>query len=94
MRQATIEKQMNSKHDGVQKIYRFDNGYGASVINSEHSYGGNSGLWELAVLKFKGKSNYNYSLVFDTRITDGVIGALEDSEVDALLTWIESIISV
>lgn len=41
------------------KVYKFDNGYGASVVCSpNHSYGGSEGLWELAVLDEKENSWY------------------------------------
>ena len=36
----------------VQKLYKFANGYGASVVKGEHTYGGDEGLWELAVIRF------------------------------------------
>ena len=38
------------KRNHRQKIYKFPNGYGASVIKGPYSYGGPDGLWELAVL--------------------------------------------
>ena len=37
---------------GLQHIYKFPNGYGASVIKTDYSYGGKNGLWELAVYDF------------------------------------------
>lgn len=64
---------------GRQKLYFFKNGYGASVVKHAGSYGGKKGLWELAVLDSSG------SLVYDTEITDDVIGHLNDPEVDQLL---------
>ena len=41
---------MNSVQGGLQMVYKFDNGYGASVIQHEGSYGSHKGRWELAVL--------------------------------------------
>ena len=64
---------------GRQKLYFFKNGYGASVIKHAGSYGGKKGLWELAVLDSEG------SLIYDTEITNDVIGHLNDPEVDQLL---------
>jgi hypothetical protein len=64
---------------GRQKIYHFQNGYGASVVKHNGSYGGKKGLWELAVLDADG------GLCYDTDITDDVIGHLNDPEVDQLL---------
>ena len=49
------------------------------------SYGGKSGLWELAVLDAEG------SLCYDTEITDDVIGHLNDPQVDALLNQIANL---
>ena len=34
---------------GVQARITFDNGYGASVVRSQYTYGGDKGLYELAV---------------------------------------------
>ena len=70
---------------GIQKIYKFKNGFGASVICHRHSYGGQSGLWELAVL------NESDSLTFDTPITDDVLGGLTEKEVDNILEEIKQL---
>lgn len=40
---------------GVQALFRFPNGFGASVVQSIGSYGHEDGLWELAVLKWDGR---------------------------------------
>ncbi len=65
--------------NGTQRIYQFPNGYGASVVKNDMSYGGKNGLWELAVLDADG------GLCYDTPITDDVIGHLNDPQVDDIL---------
>jgi len=70
--------------DGVHAIVTFDNGYGASVVKTNMSYGGKEGLYELAVL-FDGLISY------DTPITDDVIGFLTEDEVTELLQKIEAL---
>jgi len=57
-------------HGGIFAKYQFPNGYGASVIKNSVSYGGKSGLYELAVLNKDGK------IIYDTPITDDVLGYL------------------
>lgn len=52
----------------------YPNGYGADIACHAFSYGGDKGLKELAVLK-------DGELVYDTPITDDVLGYLEDDEV-------------
>jgi hypothetical protein len=71
---------------GNQKIYRFDNGYGASVVNHSYSYG-----TELAVLKFKSENNFDFELNYDTPITDDVIGHLHEAELENILKDIENL---
>ena len=65
----------NNVQGGVQRVYKFPNGYGASVIRHKGSYGFKSGLWELAVLDSSG------DLCYSTPITNDVIGYLTDEEV-------------
>ncbi len=73
--------------DGVQYIFRFKNGYGASVIKSEYSYGGKDNLWELAVIVFVNTRKWH--LCYDTPITDDVEGYLSNRQVRALLKRIK-----
>ena len=77
-------KETKKVMDGVQKLYSFPNGYGASVIKHKGSYGGAQGLWELAVLKGE-------ELCYNTPITDDVLGRLNDPEVDNILLKISKL---
>lgn len=71
--------------DGKQAIIYFDNGYGASVVSHEHSYGGKQGLYELAVLDEEGQ------LCYDTPVTGDVMGYLTEDEVTDLLKQIQEL---
>ncbi|GAA1412008.1 hypothetical protein AUR04nite_00260 [Glutamicibacter uratoxydans] len=80
-----IPVQSKPLHRGAQHIYKFPNGFGASVICTMYSRGGPNGLWELGVLDELG------DLTYSTPITDDVIGYLEDEEVCELLTRINAL---
>lgn len=67
---------------GTQEICRFPNGYGASVVQHKYTYGGDKGLWELAVIKFEGDK---WSIDYTTPITDDVLGWLTRLEVLELM---------
>lgn len=73
----------------VQKLYKFANNYGASVVKGEHTYGGDEGLWELAVVRFKTDGEFN--LDYTTPITEDVEGHLTDDAVEELLTKIKAL---
>ena len=55
-------------HNGVGYVYEFENGYGASVVSHDVSYGGDRGLSEIEILYSKG------GLCYSTPITDDVVG--------------------
>lgn len=75
---------------GDQTVYKFDNGYGASVISGgTFTYGGDEGLKELAVIKFQSEDKWR--ICYETEITDDVIGYLSDEEVENLLLQIEAL---
>jgi len=79
---------MEIKIKGDQSIHKFDNGWGASVVSNAMSYGGDSGLYELAVIKFTGD---DWDINYDTSITNDVIGHLTEDKLQHILTEIEAL---
>ena len=63
----------------------FDNGYGASVVVGPHTYGGEDGLYELAVLDSNG------NLTYETPVTGDVEGYLSEDDVTKLLEQIQNL---
>ena len=76
--------ELNEFNSGLQKRYKFPNGYGASVICHMGSYGGHQGLWELAV-------ELHGIIVYDTTITADVLGYLKTEEVNKHLKAIKEL---
>jgi hypothetical protein len=70
---------------GVQAIIQFKNGYGASVVCTPHTYGGDKGLYELAVLDSDGH------LTYATSVTDDVIGYLRPEDVTDVMEKIQQL---
>jgi hypothetical protein len=70
---------------GKQCIVQFPNGYGASVVQGPHTYGGKDGLYELAVFGKDGEITY------DTTITNDVLGYLSEAEVEKTLLDIKNL---
>lgn len=83
------------KYDGVIYIFKFENGYGASVIKDRYSYGSNEELWELAIISFNGAVELKpycdepYDIEYSTPISDDVMGWLSDLEVKKILREIQ-----
>ena len=76
--------EMGEHLEGIQKRYKFPNGYGASVICHKGSYGSHLGLWELAV-------ELHGIIVYDTAICADVIGYLKTKEVNKHLKAIKEL---
>ena len=66
------------------KVYKFDNGYGASVVCNSCSYGGKDGLFEVAVLK-------GDDICYNTDITGDVIGWCGFAKVAEILERIKNL---
>lgn len=78
----TVSKTVNG---GVQHIYKFSNGYSASVVQHEFSYGHEDGLWELAIIGPNGR------ICYDTPITEDVLGYQSDADVANALVQINAL---
>jgi hypothetical protein len=77
-------QEINEVFGGHQRLYKFNNGYGASVIQHYGSYGGPSGLWELAVLDGE-------EICYTTPITEDVIGHQTPEGIELLLNQIKDL---
>lgn len=84
-------KYEESLFGGIHYIFRFENGYGASVIKHNGSYGRELNLWELGVIKYVGDGDRDWHLTYETEITDDVVGNLTDDEVKDLLKEIKEL---
>ena len=77
--------ELDNEGYNIRASIKFNNGYGASVVRTKNSYGGEAGLYELAVLDKEGGVSYN------TSITDDVLGWLKEDDVTAALQRIEAL---
>lgn len=74
--------------DDLQAVMFFDNGRGVSVIRGPFSYGGDQGLYELAVLKV---TEGGWELDYSTSITNDVEGYLNPHDVTRLMQEVQSL---
>ena len=70
---------------GVMSRIQFENGYGASVVCTPYTYGGDKGLYELAVLDSEGH------LTYSTPVTNDVIGYLRPEDVTDVMAKIQQL---
>lgn len=70
---------------GIMSRIEFDNGYGVSVVKTPYTYGGDNGLYELAVL------DENGDLTYDTPITNDVIGYLRPEDVTDVMVKVQEL---
>jgi hypothetical protein len=65
-------------YGGHHFVAMFPNGYEASIVSHQFSYGGREGLWEIAIIK-------DDEIRYDTGITSEVLGFLTPDEVRGYL---------
>lgn len=90
-----IDREHPSGLNGFQKVYKFENGFGASVVRFgrmngffDGSYTNDETEVELAVLKFNGES---CSITYSTPLTNDVIGHLKEKELIKTLNEIKEL---
>lgn len=69
---------------GIVSRTEFDNGYEVSVVKGKYTYGGDNGLYELAIFK-------NGEICYDTPITNDVIGYLRPIDVTDVMEKIQQL---
>jgi hypothetical protein len=69
---------------GIVSRTQFDNGYEVSVVKSQYTYGGDKGLYELAVFK-------DGEITYATPITDDVIGYLRPEDVTDVMAKVQQL---
>ena len=83
MKTVKVGMVKNNKNE-YSRVVEFENGYAASIISHDGSYGGSSGLFEVGVL-------YDGILVYDTPVTQDTVGWLDFAGVAGILKDIEEL---
>lgn len=73
---------------GIHAVAKFANNYGLSVVSFPGSYGYEFGKYECAVVRF---TNDDFKVVYNTPITDDVVGYCTSEEVEDLLQQVEAL---
>jgi len=80
-----FEEFKNEIMSGKKTRIQFENGWGASVVSHNFSYGGKEGLYELAVL-------FEDEIHYDNPVANGdVMGYLSEEELSNLLIEIQKL---
>jgi hypothetical protein len=82
-----VEHNRDGNWEGV--LFRFRNQFGASVVRGQYTYGGEEGLWEITLLKWKG--NKSETVCERQRFRTGSIGWNDEDAVQEILNWISKL---
>lgn len=75
---------------GEYAFHMFNNHYGVSVVRGPYTYGGKKGLYELAVIHMAPGDKHS-ELVYDTPITNDVIGHLTADKITDIMKQVEEL---
>lgn len=81
-----FKKMDDGFRNGVVCRIHFENGFGASIVSHDYSYGGKQGLYEIAVLDDSDEIHY------DNPVANGdVLGYLSEEDVTETLIRIQNL---
>jgi hypothetical protein len=75
---------------GICAHHLYPNHYGVSVVRGPYTYGGDKGLYELAVLKMTPDMKES-ELCYDTPITGDVMGHLSPEEITEIMKQVSEL---
>jgi len=76
---------LNAINHGMGVVFRFDNEYGISLVCHSFSYGNKNDEFEIAVIKFNSKDDEDWGIVYNTEITNDVLGYVAKGDVIEIL---------
>jgi hypothetical protein len=88
MKFSDLNFQPHAISSGIHAVAKFPNNYGLSVVKFPGSYGYEFNQYECAVVKF---IEDDFEVVYNTQITDDVVGYCTSEEVENLLQQVESL---
>jgi hypothetical protein len=84
---------VEAHEDSIRGVVGFKNGYGLSIIRNKYSYGGNTGLYEIALLKADATQTEDaWRIIYNEKLGySDVCGWLSEADVERELTKIENV---
>jgi hypothetical protein len=83
----TVVKTKHHCGEGIQKVYKFENGLCVSAIKTPYSYGGRDDKWEISVMDREG-GWFTKQIFLDA--DDDVIGHIPNNELQGYLEEVEA----
>lgn len=69
----------------------YDNNYGVSVVRGPYTFGGNIGLYELAII-YMAPEDKESRICYDTPITNDVMGYLTPEDVTKIMKQVSELV--
>ena len=87
--ELTFEKDDYDMQESAWHIY--DNNYGVSVVRGPYTFGGDKGLYELAII-YMAPEDKESRICYDTPITNDVMGHLAPEDVTEIMKQVSELV--
>ena len=87
--ELTFEQDEDDMQESAWHIY--DNNYGVSVVRGPYTFGGNEGLYELAII-YMAPEDKESRICYDTPITNDVMGHLAPEDVTEIMKQVSELV--
>ena len=87
--ELTFEQDEDDMQESAWHIY--DNNYGVSVVRGPYTFGGDKGLYELAII-YMAPEDKESRICYDTPITNDVMGHLTPEDVTKIMKQVSELV--